>query len=143
MSFFDRLIPLGYSDGLHQQLKGRAVDCIDNSGNAAYPVVSIVLLSVSIIVMLNYYYGLFNNPRFTHRRVWLLNIVVASCIVGFFAYFRATGYLPEGKHCEKLRFSALDCMLFAFTAMMYTAFTCILFSLLFKWKSISNKKVPF
>lgn len=143
MSFFDHLISLGYSDGLHQQLKGRAVDCIDNSGDAAYPIVSIVLLVVSLIVILNYYYGLFNNPRFTHRRVWLLNIVVASCTVGFFAYFQAARYLPEEKHCDKLHFTVMDCMLFAFTAMIYTAFTCIFFSLLFKWKSISNKKIPF
>jgi hypothetical protein len=143
MSFFDHFNLLRYSDGLHQQLKGRAVDCVDNSGDAAYPLISIVLLSVSIIVMLNYYYGLFNNPRFTHRRTWLLNIVVASCMVGFFAYFQATRYLPEEKHCDKLHFNGLDCILFAFTAMIYTAITCILFSLLFKWKSISNKKVPF
>lgn len=143
MSFFDHLIPLGYSDGLHQQLKGRAVDCNGYSGNTAYPLISIVMLSVSLIVMLNYYYGLFNNPRFTHRRVWLLNIVVASCMVGFFAYFRAARYLPEGKHCETIHFTVMDCMLFAFTAMIYTALTCILFSLLLKWKSISNKKVPF
>lgn len=143
MSFFDHLFNLGYSKDLHQQLKGLSLDCEGYTGDAAYPIVSIVLLVVSLIVILNYYYGLFNNPRFTHRRVWLLNIVVASCTVGFFAYFQATGYLPEGKHCETSHFNVLDCMLFAFTAMIYTAITCILFSLLFKWKSISNKKVPF
>lgn len=143
MSFFDRLFYLGYSRDLHQQLKGHAINDSGYSGVAAYSVVSIVLLVVSLIVILNYYYGLFNNPRFTHRRVWLLNIVVASCTVGFFAYFQATGYLPEDKHYVDFRFSHLDCMLFAFTAMIYTAFTCIFFSLLFKWKSISNKKIPF
>lgn len=143
MSFFDHLFRFGYSKGLHNQLKGLGTDCETYNGGAVYQVTSIVLIIVSLIVVLNYYYGLFNNPRFTHRRIWLLNILTAAGIVGFFAYFQAVAYLPEERHCSYIHFSSLDCVMFAFNGMFYTAIACLIFSLLFKWKSIANKKIPF
>ena len=143
MNFFDRLFRLGYSSGLHKQLKGLSDDGNGYTGTPVYQVTGIVLIVVSLIVMLNYYYGLFNNPRFTHRRIWLVNILAAAGIAGFFAYFRAAAYLPKEKHSAEIHFSALDCTLFAFTVMIYTTVICIILSLLFKWKSIANKKVPF
>jgi hypothetical protein len=143
MSFFDHLFHLGYSRDLHQQLKGLSADCTGYSGDAIYQVTGIVMIGVSLLLMLNYYYGLFNNPRFTHRRVWLVNILVACSIVGTFAFFNATSFLPEEKHCADIHFSVLDCTLFAFTEVIYTIIVCIIFSMLFKWKSVANKKVPF
>ncbi len=144
MSFFDHLVRLGYSSGMHQQLRGHGIDCNDSfGGDSVYQLTAIVLLAVSLVAALNYYYGLFNRPRFTHRWVWLLNILAASGIVGGFAYLRAAAYLPPDRHCEDLHFGAIDCLMFAFTAMIYTAITCTLLSLLLKWKSIANKKIPF
>jgi multisubunit Na+/H+ antiporter MnhB subunit len=143
MSFFDHLFRLGYSRDLHQQLKGLSADCTGYSGDAIYQVTGIVMIAVSLLIMLNYYYGIFNNPRFTHRRVWFINIVAACSIVGAFAYFNVVSFLPAEKHCADIHFTILDCTLFAFTEVIYTAVTCIIFSLLFKWKSVSNKKVPF
>lgn len=143
MSLFDHLFRLGYSSDLHQQLKGLSADCSGYSGDAIYQVSGIVMIAISLCIMLNYYYGLFNNPRFTHRRVWLLNILVASGIVGLFAYFNATSYLPEEKHCADIHFTLLDCTLFAITQMIYTAISCVICSMILKWKSVANKKVPF
>lgn len=143
MSFFDHLLRLGYSRDLHQQLKGLASDCSGYSGDAVYQVTSIILVLVSLVVMLNYYYGLFNNPRFTHRRVWLINILVACSIAGIFAYINAVSYMPLEKHCMDIHFTKLDCALFAFTEMIYTGIICIILSALFKWKSVANKKIPF
>jgi len=143
MSFFDSLIRLGYSSDLHQQLKGLAPDCSGTTGNALYQLTGIVLLGVSLAVMLNYYYGLFNNPRFTHRRVWLVNILMAGSMVGLFAYVNTARFLPLEKHCEELHFTALDCGLFAFTAMIYTVIVCMLLSVFLKWRSVANKKIPF
>lgn len=143
MSFFDHVFRLGYSRDLHQQLKGLSSDCASYSGGAVYQITGIIMITVSLLLMLNYYYGLFNNPRFTHRRVWLINILVACVLTGGFAYFHATTFLPEEKHCPDIHFSVLDCALFGFTTALYTALTCILFSMIFKWKSIANKKVPF
>lgn len=143
MSFFDHVIRLGYSRDLHQQLKGLSADCEGYTGNSLYQLTSIIMLAVSLVIMLNYYYGLFNNPRFTHRWVWLVNLVVACFITGGFAYSRAVSYLPDERHCTDIHFTLLDCSLFAFTVMVYTAVICILLSLVIKWKSISNKKIPF
>lgn len=143
MSFFDHLFFGGYSQDLHEQLKGLSADCSSYNGSNVYQATAIVLLLVSLVLLLNYYYGLFNDPRFTYRRVWLLHILVACLIVGGFAYLSAASYLPEEKHCSDLHFGALDCSLFALTEMGYTAIVCILLSLLLKWKSVSNKKIPF
>lgn len=143
MSFFNHLPRLGYSRDLHQQLKGLAADCSGYHGDAVYQFTFIVLLIVSLVLMLNYYYGLFNDPRFTHRRFWLMQILVACGLNGLFAYFRSAAFLPEDKHCDQIHFSALDCGLFSFSVMMYTFITCVLISLLIKWKSITNKKIPF
>jgi hypothetical protein len=143
MSLFDHLFHLGYSRGLHQQLRGLSADCTGYSGDAVYQVSGIVMIAVSVCIMLNYYYGLFNHPKFTHRRIWLLNVLAACGIIGLFTYFNAASYLPEEKHCADIHFSMLDCVLFAVTQMIYTAICCILSSLLFKWKSVANKKVPF
>lgn len=144
MSFFDKLFKLGYSSGLHEHLKGQAVDCSDDYHAASvYQATGFAILGISLLLMLNFYYGLFNNPRFTHRRTWLLNILVACGIIGFVSYFSAASGLAEGKHCADLQFTLSDCMLFAFTEMIYTAIVCLIVSLLIKWKSVSNKKIPF
>ena len=143
MSFFDHLPHLGYSRDLHQQLKGLSPDCNGYHGTAVYQITSIVLLVVSLIVMLNYYYGLFNQPRATHRWIWMTNILVASFIMGAYAYSLAAHGLSASRHCADITFTGIDCLLFSFTVMIYTAITCFLFSLLLKWKSVSNKKIPF
>jgi len=143
MSFFDHLIRLGYSKGLHQQLKGYTTDCSGYGSDAVYQLNSLVLLALSVVTMLNYYYGVFNNPRFTHRRIWFLNILAASGMVGVVSYFQAASFLSPEKHCNDLHFTAIDCLLFAVNQAVYAMFVCFLCSLLLKWKSIANKKVPF
>jgi len=143
MSFFDSLLRFSYSRDLHQHLKGLALDCEGYTGTAIYQVVSLVLISVSFLIMLNYYYGLFNHPRHTHRWVWLINVLVACGIIGTVAYVMSSRGLPEEMHCKDIHFSGMDCMLFAFTAMVYTFLVCFVFSMIFKWKSVANKKVPF
>ncbi|WP_118952384.1 hypothetical protein [Taibaiella helva] len=143
MSLFDKLFHLAYSPDLHQHLKGRATDCEGYHGGSIYQLTSFAILGVSLLFMLNFYYGLFNNPRFTHRRIWALNILAACGLIGLLAYFSAASGMAAGKHCEELHFALFDCLLFAFTEMIYTAVVCLIVSLLFKWKSISNKKIPF
>lgn len=144
MSFFDHLPRLGYSRDLHQHLKGlSASTCNDYQGDAIYQLTAIVLLAVSAAIMLNFYYGIFNRPRYTHRLVWLLQLLAASVFTGVFAYNRAAAGLPEEKHCASIRFSTLDCLLFGVTVGVYTWLICFLFSMLLKWKSTVNKKIPF
>ena len=143
MSFFDSILRFSYSSDLHQHLKGLSTDCQNYTGTAVYQLVSLTLLAVSFLIVLNYYYGLFNHPKHTHRWVWLLNVLVACGIVGTAAYFMAAAGLPEEKHCPDIHFTKMDCALFAATSMLYTFIVCLIFSLIFKWKSVANKKVPF
>lgn len=142
MSFFDRL-HLRYSPGLHEQLKGLDMDGINYTGNSIYQLTGFLIIGVSLLTMLNYYYGLFNNPRFTHRRTWLLNILFPSAAIGLFAYFQAARYLPEDRHYSELHFSIADCALFGVNEMLLCITACLIWSLLLKWKSVANKKIPF
>ena len=143
MSLFDHLPKLGYSRDLHRHLRGLSITCDDYHGDAVYQITSLVMLAVSMVFMANYYYGLFNHPRYTRRRIWLLHLLVGAGAMGIFAYNRAANGLPVGKHCEEIQFTVLDCTLFGFTAALYTCILCFLFSMLLKWKSIANKKIPF
>jgi hypothetical protein len=143
MSFFDSILRFSYSRDLHQHLKGLSLDCQGYTGNAIYQTVSLTLLALSFLLMLNYYYGLFNHPRHTRRWAWLINILAACGIAGAVAYFMAAAGLPEDMHCKDIHFTRMDCMLFAATAMLYTFLVCFIFSMLFKWKSVANKKIPF
>lgn len=142
MSFFDSILRFSYSRDLHQHLKGLSVDCEGYTGTAIYQVVSITLLTVSLLLMLNYYHGLFNHPRHTRRWVWLANVLVGCGIVGTVAYFMAAAGLPAELRCKDIYFTRADCLLFAATAMLYTFLVCFLFSLIFKWNSVANKKIP-
>jgi len=143
MSLFDKLFHLGYSSGLDEYLKGLKTDCETYQAGSIYQLTGFAILGISLLFMLNFYYGLFNNPRFTHRRIWALNILAACGLIGLLAYFSAASGLPASKHCEDRPFALYDCLLFAFTEMIYTAIVCLIVSLLLKWKSISNKKIPF
>lgn len=143
MSFFDSILRFSYSRDLHQHLKGLSVDCTGYTGTAVYQLVSLTLLAVSLVIMLNYYYGLFNHPRHTRRWVWLVNILVACGIVGIVAYFMSSAGLNEERHCKDIHFTAMDCLLFAATSMLYTFIVCFIWSMLFKWASVANKKIPF
>ena len=143
MSFFDSILRFSYSRDLHQHLKGLSVDCQGYTGTAIYQVVSLTLLVLSLLFMLNYYHGLLNHPRHTRLWVWLINIIVCCGIIGTIAYAMASGGLPEGEHCKDIFFSRMDCLLFACTAMLYTFLACFIFSMLLKWKSVANKKIPF
>jgi hypothetical protein len=143
MSFFDSILRFSYSRDLHQHLKGLSVDCTGYTGNSVYQFVSLVLLATGLLIMINYYYGLFNHPRYTRTWFWLLNVLIACGITGTAAYFMAAAGLPEEQHCKDIHFSSMDCLLFAATAMLYSFLMCIIYSLLLKWKSVANKKVPF
>lgn len=142
MNFFDHLVRLGYSHDLHEQLKGLDMEG-ETNGNSIYQLTGFLIIGISLLTMLNYYYGLFNNPRFTHRRTWLLNLLVPSTAIGLFAYFQAARYLPEDKHYSELHFSITDCALFGVNEMLLCMIACLLWSLLLKWKSVANKKIPF
>lgn len=133
-----------YSRDLHAHLKGMDITCNTySSGTTIYGYVAIMLLIVAPIITINFYYGIFNRPKFASIWVWLLNVIVASIIIFCCAFMQPTSDLRHSRYCKDLNFSTTDCMLFGFTAATYTLIACILVSLAIKWWSLNNKKIPF
>ena len=143
MSLFEVLPRFGYSTDLHRHLSGLSLDCQGRNPNSIYLIVSLSLLAICLLVMLNYYRGIFDNSRHTWRMHWIWNIVFASLASGGLAYFMAYKDLPDDAHCAEIHFSNLDCFLFGCTATTYAIIVCLIFSLAFKWFSVSNKRIPF
>ncbi len=144
MSIWDKIFRFDYAKDLHIHLKGWAVDC--NSGytrQSTYQAVFFIMLVITLLGTINYYYGLFNRPKFSRIFVWFLNIMVMSIIVFITAYVMSSSGMHEGNHCQDLHFHSTDCMLFAFTAVVYTILFYIILSVFIKWWSLNNKKVPF
>lgn len=143
MSVYNVLPRFGYSTDLHRHLDGLTVDCQGRNPNSIYQIVSLSILLICVLVMLNYYRGLFDNSRHTWRLNWALNIIGAGLLSGGLAYFMAFRGLPDEAHCSEIHFSNLDCLLFGTTAMTYALIVCLILSLAFKWFSVSNKRIPF
>jgi hypothetical protein len=144
MSFWDKVPRFDYARDLHIHLKGWASDC--NSGYVGqnvYQSVFLVLLVLAGIFAANFYFGVFNRPKFSRRRVWLLNMLTVSTLVFIWAYIMSSSGMHDGRHCADLHFNGGDCMLFAFTAAIYTALFFTAYSFLIKWFSLNNKRVPF
>ena len=144
MSIWDKIFRFDYSKDLHIHLKGWAVDC--NSGytrQSAYQTICLLILVITAVGALNYYRGYFNKPRFSKLWFWLLNLIVLAGIVFTSAYVISAAGIKEGSHCPDLHFYSTDCILFGLTAVIYTALLFFGFSLMIKWWSLNNNRVPF
>lgn len=142
-NIFDKFPRIKYSVDLHQHLKGLDIKCETYSSQDFYALLYPVLIITCIVVMLNYYYGLFNRPKCANILWWLLNIFVVT--TGFFcwAFFKSTEDLNNHNYCESLHFNSSDCLMFGLTAACYALITCFVSSLAIKWGSTHNKLIPF
>jgi hypothetical protein len=142
-TFFDKMLRFNYSKDLHEHLKGLDISCSDFTASSTYSFITIIVVILIPIVMLNYYYGIFNRPKLSSFLTWLLNILLCGTIVFIVSMVRTTGDLNSKNYCQDLHFSTVDCMLFGFTAATYAVILSILISLIIKWWSLNNKKIPF
>jgi hypothetical protein len=142
-SIFDTMLRFGYSNDLHDHLKGLDRDCNDYTGTSIYELVLYLILGLGLIVMFNYYKGLFHRPKFTIRWIWFLHLLGVSVIVFLFSLFRTSSDLNNGNFCQDLHFSSSDCVLFAITAAVYAMIYCFILSLIFKLISVHHKRIPF
>jgi hypothetical protein len=142
-TFFDKMLRFSYSKDLHDHLKGLDITCQDYTAESTYSYITILILVFVPIVMINYYYGIFNRPRLSSFLTWMLNILFCGAVVFIASIVRSTGDLNSKNYCQDLRFSSTDCMLFGFTAATYAILLSILISLFIKWWSLCNKKIPF
>jgi hypothetical protein len=143
MSFVDNMFRFNYSRDLHEYLKGMSLDCEGYTRQSTYQLIALAMLGFSTVVVLNYYYGIFNRPIFSRIKTWSANVLMTSTIIAFAAYTLAAVGLPQGMHCSYLHFYKTDCVLFGLTAFVYNTLFCIALSSCVKWLSVNNKKVPF
>lgn len=142
-NIFDMMPRFSYSRDLHAHLKGLDITCNSYSaGTTIYGYVLMIMLIVSPIIMVNFYYGIFNRPKFANSWVWLLNVLIASAITFSCAFIQSSSDFKHNRYCSQLHFNTMDCILFGFTAATYTVFACLLISFIIKWKSLNNKKIP-
>jgi hypothetical protein len=140
---FDKFPRISYSSDLHQHLKGLDLKCESYGGTNIYAWVTFWILLISLILAINYYYVLFNRPKMAKWWVWLINMLMGGIITFFMAYLRANADLNHSNYCKELHFNSADCLLFGLTAFTYTSFLFFIFSMIIKWKSLNNKKIPF
>jgi hypothetical protein len=142
--FFDKLPRLGYASDLHKHLKGLDPNsfCESYTGTDIYTWISIWMMGVSLILIINFYYGLLNRPKCSKFIYWLLNILATGTIIFGLAYTRVNDDLNNHNYCEELSFGATDCMLFGMTAAVYAIILSIIISFIIKWGSLHNKKIP-
>lgn len=144
ITLFESLGLYSAQDGLGEHLRGLAVNCRDGyTGQSIYNLVFIYLFAINGILLLNYYYGYFNRRPYNRWGWWLLNVLAGCVILFVIAWIYPYNDLSTGSYCNSLHMSASDCVGFGLTAAIYSFVFCVLFSLLIKWKSSVNKKVPF
>ncbi|WPV67772.1 hypothetical protein [Chitinophaga sp. LS1] len=131
------------SGGLGEHLRGLDIDCQTMSRQSAYNFVFLALIFVNVVILFNYYYGLLNRSPFNQVGWWLGNILVGAFIIFLIAYVGSHRDLVNHRYCEQLSFHDGDCIGFGITAAIYSVVWSVLLSLLIKWKSICNKKIPF
>jgi hypothetical protein len=131
------------SGGLGEHLRGTALDCQTMSRQSTYNIVFLVIIFVNAIIMLNYYYGLLNRNPFNKFGWWLINVLIGAFIIYLIAYLQPYKDLINNNYCQDLKFHNGDCIGFGLTAAIYSVIWSVLLSLLIKWKSIVNKKIPF
>jgi len=142
ITFFEALNLYSSQNGLGEHLQGLDMQCNDYTGKSIYNMVFIWLFAVNSVIIINYYYGLFNRRPFNRWWWWLVNVFAGMIILFTVAYVYPENDLMTGNYCKDLQVSEFDCMGFALTAAIYSFIWSCLLTFLIKWKSSVNKKVP-
>ncbi|SJZ77562.1 hypothetical protein SAMN04488128_1011551 [Chitinophaga eiseniae] len=134
-----------YSDanGLGEHLRGLDLSCTGFTRTSLYNQVFIWLFVINTVVVVNYYYLFFNRRPWNKWWVWLVNVLVAALIVAYIAYAMPHNDLETNNICQQLSVTDNDCVGFATAAAIYSVIWSFIVSLIIKWKSGVNKKVPF
>ena len=128
--------------GLGDHLAGFDMQGTWNGPNV-YLNVCLTMFVTCALFVFNYYYGLFNRVKFSVIWYWISNLAICVLIVGGIAYGYAARDLPAGMHSNQIHFSDTDCIGFGSTAAIYSALLFVIFSLIFKWGSRNQSKIPF
>jgi hypothetical protein len=131
------------SNGLGEHLRGLDVQCNGYTNQSIYNVVFLCVSTVNSLIVINYYYGLFNRVNFTNFLSWLINVLVGSLIIFLIAYLYVNNDVSTENYCKDLSIMNSDCIGFGATASIFSIVWSLILSMIIKWKSSNNKKVPF
>lgn len=143
VALFELLGLYSAAGGLGEHLQGLGMDCSELNGRSLYNLVFIYLFVVNSLIILNYYYGIFNRRPFNRLGWWFLNTLAGAVILFTIAFVYPYNDLSTGNYCSQLSITEEDCFGFGLTAAIFSFLWSCILSVLIKWKSSVNKKVPF
>jgi hypothetical protein len=144
VTLFESLGLYSSTNGLGEHLQGLDPHkCDQYTGQSIYNLVFIYLFVINSLIVINYYYGLFNRVPWNVWWKWLLNILIGASIMYIIAFMYPNNDLSTGNYCKDLHMHTSDCVGFGLTAFIYSLVWSVVLSLLIKWKSSVNRKVPF
>lgn len=143
ITIFEALSLYSSQNGLGEHLRGLDLKCNDYTGQSIYSLVFICLFAINSVLMVNYYYGIFNRVPFNAWWWWLANSLVGSLILFVISFMYCNNDLATGNYCQSLFMATSDCIGFGITSFIYSFVWCCILSVVIKWKSSVNKKVPF
>ena len=143
ITLFESLGLYSCQGGLAEHLRGMDIKCKNYSNQSIYSIVFLCIVIVDSIILVNYYFGLLNRIPFNRVWWWIINLLIGSTIVFITAFLYSNNDLETNNICNQLKVTTSDCWGFAITAAIYSIIWSILLSVLIKWKSSVNKKVPF
>lgn len=143
ISLFEALGLYSTQNGLGEHLRGLDLSCNEYNNQSIYGMVFIYLFAVNTILVINYYYGFFNKIPWNVWWKWLINILLGAVILFVIAFMYSNNDYSTGNFCKDLNITTSDCFGFGLTAFIFSLLWSIILSLLIKWKSSINRKVPF
>ncbi len=143
ITLFESIGLYSTQNGLSEHLRGLDIKGIDYSNQSIYAMVFLCLFIVNSLIVINYYYGILNRIPFNRFLWWLINVIVGATILFFVAFLYANNDFTTGNIYSKLSVTSSDCVGFGFTAAIYSIIWSCILSIIIKWKSSVNKKVPF
>ncbi|MDI9358306.1 MAG: hypothetical protein QM528_05125 [Phycisphaerales bacterium] len=134
-----------YSTSLSEHLRGFNIQCNGYTGPNIYLFVLILFFIVNTAIVINYYYGLFNHPKFTKRINWAFGVLLSSLIMFAIAWNYPYQDIQNHQVCKTLlpNISGWDCFGFGLTAFIWSLIYCTALSFFIKSGSTSNKRIPF
>jgi hypothetical protein len=142
ISLFESLGLYSAANGLGEHLRGLDVEC-NPTNQSIYSIVFFLLFLINTVIFLNYYYGLFNRVNFTNLISWSVNLLACAILLFLISFFYSYNGFSSGNYCQDLSISVSDCLGFAATTAVYSIIYGFILSVIIKWKSSNNKKVPF
>lgn len=143
ISIFESLEFYSTASGLGEHLRGLNLECENFTRQSIYSMVFLALFLINSIIIINYYYGILNRIPFNRILWWLLNVLFGAIIMFLVAFLYANNDFTSGNVCKTLSITTSDCIGFGATTAIFSIGWSGFLSLVIKWCSSVNKKVPF